>query len=373
MKIGIMLRHLRQHGGGVLVYTHNLLRELLALDSPHEFVLLYRDPSLLGSYADGERVRELALEAPSALVWDQWAVIQAEKKEKFDLIFNPKYSLPLLSKARTVFVCHGLDWYVMPQGSKWADRLNHRYLIPRYSHKADSIIAVSNTARQHVIQYLGAAPERVHTVYLGVEEIFRKPVPRELLDKTRQAYHLPEHFFLYVGQIYPPKNFGRLVQAYAKIGPQMGIPLVVAGKHTFLSEAEIALIDQMDLSNWVIQTGWVEHDILPAFYALADALALPSLYEACPSPILEAMAMSCPVVTSNRYGTQELAGDAAILVNPDSVDSIAEGLHRAVTDQALRRKMIEAGCRRVTGFSYRKSAQETLQVLENTFQPRRVS
>lgn len=369
MKIGIMLRHLRQHGGGVLVYTQNLLRELLALDSPHEFVLLYRDPSLLGTYAAGDRVRELALEAPSALVWDQWAVLQAEKREKFDLIFNPKYSLPLLSKARTVFVCHGLDWYIMPQGSKWPDRLNHRFLIPRYSQKADSIIAVSNTARQHMIQYLGAAPERVHTVYLGVEEIFRKPVSKRLLEQTRQAYHLPEHFFLYVGQIYPPKNFGRLVQAYARVGPELGIPLVVVGTHTFLSEGEIDLIDQMNLSQWVIRAGWVNHDILPAFYTLADALALPSLYEGFGMPVLEAMAMNCPVVTANRYGTQELAGDAAILINPDSIDSIAEGLKRAATDQALRRKLIEAGCRRVAGFSYSKCAQETLQVLENTMRP----
>jgi hypothetical protein len=116
MKIGIMLRHLGQHGGGVLVYTHNLLREMLALDTPHEFVLLYQEPSRLGSFSNRHegRVRELALGKFPTTIWDQWLVPQAEKKERFDLIFNPKYSLPLASKYRKVFVCRGLDWYIMP-------------------------------------------------------------------------------------------------------------------------------------------------------------------------------------------------------------------------------------------------------------------
>jgi glycosyltransferase involved in cell wall biosynthesis len=207
MKIGIMLRHLGQHRGGVLVYTHNLLREMLTLDTPHEFVLLYQKPSWLGSYNNGSggRVRELALGKAPSFMWDQWLVPQAEKKEKFDLIFNPKYSLPLLSKSRTVFVCHGLDWYVIPGWSKLMDRLNHRYLIPRYAKKADAIIAVSNTVREQLIEYLRVEEERVHTVYLGVDEAFGEPIPPERLEEVRSTYGLPERFFLYCGQIYPPR------------------------------------------------------------------------------------------------------------------------------------------------------------------------
>jgi glycosyltransferase involved in cell wall biosynthesis len=177
---------------------------------------------------------------------------QAEKKEKFDLIFNPKYSLPLLSRTRTVFVCHGMDWYVMPWGSKWSDQLSHRYLIPRYSRKADAIIAISNTVRQQLIEYLGAEEERIHTVYHGVDEAFGRPIRPEQLEQVRRTYELPDHFFLYCGQIYPPKNFGRLIQAYAQVGPKLGIPLVVVGSHTWLCKKEIALIDQLEISQWVL-------------------------------------------------------------------------------------------------------------------------
>jgi glycosyltransferase involved in cell wall biosynthesis len=253
MKIGIMLRHLGQHGGGVLVYTHNLLREMLALNTSREFVLLTQEAGSLSSFTNGcaSQVRERALGKAPNFMWDQWLVPHAEKTEKLDLIFNPKYSLPLPARCQTMFVCHGLDWYVMPWGSKLMDRLNHRYLIPMYAKKADAIIAVSETVRQQVIKYLGVDQDRVHTVYLGVDEAFRKPVPAEKLEQVRRDYQLPERFFLYCGQIYPPKNLGRLVQAYTQVGPALGLPLVIAGGHTWLCEDEIALIDQLGIHEWV--------------------------------------------------------------------------------------------------------------------------
>lgn len=365
MRIGIMLRHYNQHGGGVWVYTRNLLREMLALETPHEFVLLYQDPQLVGTYGNRGRFREIAIEAPSIFLWDQLAVRRAEKKEKLDLIFNPKYSLPLMAECRTVFVCHGLDWYVMPWGSRWVDRLNHTFLIPLYAQKADAIIAVSNTARQHVIEYLGVEEDRVHTIYLGVDEAFRQPIQHERLKNIRHRYHLPSRFFLYCGQIYPPKNFGRLLRAYAQVGPKLGVSLVVAGEHRWLCEDQLALIDRLGISSWVVRPGWIDHDTLPAFYGLAEALVMPSLYESFCLPLLEAMSAGCPVVTSNRYATRELAEKAAILVDPENDHSIADGMHRCITDRDLRKQLIEAGRQRAREFGWKKCAQETLRLLEN--------
>lgn len=366
MRIGIMLRHLGQHGGGVLVYTENLLRRLLAMDTEHEFVLLYQDASKLGSYHDGNgaRVRELVLGKSPTLVWDQWAAWQASRKEHLDVIFNTKYSVPLMAATRSVFVCHGLDWYVMPWGSRLLDRANHRYLMPRYTRKADAIIAVSETARQHMIEYLGADESRVFTVYHGVDEAFGQPVAEDQLSEVKARYGLPDRFLLYCGQIYPPKNFGRLIQAYARVGPRQGISLVVAGTHTWLCEDEIALIDRLGIGEWVLRPGWIGREELPAFYRLAEGLLLPSLYESFGTPILEAMSSGCPVVTSNRYGTAEIAGDAAILVDPEDVDSIADGMEQVVTDEELRLRLVDAGRRRAGNFSWQKCARQTLNVLE---------
>ena len=110
--------------------------------------------------------------------------------------------------------------------------------------------------------------------------------------------------------------------------------------------------------------GWVGRNDLPALYAGAEALLLPSLYEACPSPILEAMATGCPIVTANRYGTKELAGDAAVLVDPESVDSIAEGMQRLIDDRQLQNSVVAAGKTRVREFTWERCARETLGSIE---------
>lgn len=364
MRIGIMLRHLGQHGGGVLVYTENLLRELLALETRHEFLLLHNDARFLGKYG-GRRTRDLSLPGRSMLVWDQWTVRRAVRRERIDLVFNPKYSIPLGIQCRTVFVCHGLDWYVMPSGSLLRDRLSHRFLIPLYARAADRIIAVSNTARRHLAEYLDVEERRSATVYLGVDESFRRPIPPERLATVRRRYRLPERFFLYVGQIYPPKNFGRLLRAFAEVGPGAGIPLVVAGSHTWLAGNELALVEELGLDPWVHRPGWIGREDLPAFYALAEALVLPSLYEACPLPTLEAMASGCPVVTADRHGTAELVGDAGVLVNPESVEGISSGMRSVVSqDPAERDHLIALGRKRASAFTWRRCAEETLRELE---------
>lgn len=360
-----MLRHYDQHGGGVKVYTQRLLRALLDLRTGHEFVLLYRNPALVGTYRSEQAVEEVAMPARSVLVWDQVAVPAAARRHGIDLLYNPKYSIPLAAPCPAVWVCHGLDWYVMPWASRRIDRLSHRFLVPRYASRADAIIAVSEITRRHVMQYLHVAPERVVTVYSGVDDVFRRQPDPARLRQIRAKYSLPERFLLYAGAIYPPKNFTRLVRAYAQVGPARGIPLVVAGgENRFLSEGELKEPEALGIKDWVRWPGWVEQEELAGFYALAEALLLPSLFESCGLPVLEAMAAGCPVVTANCYGTKELAEEAAVLVDPQSVNDIADGIRRVLDDQALRAELIAAGRVRSREFGWRRCATETLQVLE---------
>jgi glycosyltransferase involved in cell wall biosynthesis len=365
VRIGIMLRHYDQHQGGVRVYTRKLLRAMLDLRSGHEFVFLYRNPALIGTYRGEPGVEEVSLPARSFLGWDQLAVPAAVKRHGMDVLFNPKYSIPLRARCPSVWVCHGLDWYVMPWASRFVDRLSHRFLVPRYASRAAAIIAVSEVTRQHVMQYLHVPADRVVTVYSGVDDVFRRPLERGRLEQIRAKYSLPQRFLLYAGAIYPPKNFTRLVRAYARVGPSRGIPLVVAGgENRFLSERELLEPEALGISEWVHRPGWIEQEELAGVYALADALLLPSLFESCGLPVLEAMAAGCPVVTADRYGTKELAEHAAVLVDPESVESIAEGMARVLDDAALRARVIEAGRARSDAFRWGRCARETLGVLE---------
>jgi glycosyltransferase involved in cell wall biosynthesis len=360
-----MLRHYDQHGGGVKVYTRQLIDALLALRSPHEFVFLYNNPGRIGTYGSHACVQEVAVPGKAVLWWDQVGVPAAVRKYGIDVLYNPKYSIPLSVSLPTAWVCHGLDWYVMPQASRWIDRLSHRYLVPRYAAKAGAIIAVSEITREHVIQFLKVPPERVHTVYSGVNAAYAVEWSQSRLQDVRTRYGLPTRYFLYAGAIYPPKNFTRLVQAYAKVGPARGIPLVIAGgENRFLSEHELGEPQRLGLQDWVKWVGWVDQDTLPAFYQMADALLLPSLFESLGLPVLEAMAAGCPVITADRYGTREIARGAALLVDPESVDAIAGAMTEVLDDTALRSGLVASGRDRARSFTWERCAKQTLDILE---------
>jgi glycosyltransferase involved in cell wall biosynthesis len=325
----------------------------------------------VGTYGSEPRVEEVAIPGRSILTWDQMAVPAAVRRYGIDLLYNPKYSIPLAAPCPSVWVCHGLDWYVMPWASKRIDRLSHQFLVPRYASRADAIIAVSEITRQHVMQYLRVPSDRVMTVYSGVDDVFRTRPNESRLNEIRTRYSLPERFLLYAGAIYPPKNFARMVRAYAEVGPERGIPLVVAGgENRYLSEREIEEPNALGIAEWVRWPGWVNQEDLAGFYALANALLLPSLFESCGLPVLEAMAAGTPVVTSDRYGTRELARDAAVLVDPESVESIAAGIRRVLDDPAGRDQLISAGRARSREFTWGRCASETLQVLETVAERR---
>lgn len=366
MRLGIMLRHFDQHEGGVKVYTREVVRELIELNRRHEIVLLFRNRQRLGTYQGVDGVREVLLEGGSILYWDQVKVPRAVRDYGIDVLFNPKYSIPLRARCKTSWVCHGLDWYAMPEASRWLDRLSHRFLVPRYAAKADALISVSDITAQHLRKYLDVPPERIHTIYSGLSEGFRSRLPPEQLERVRQRFSLPPRFVLYCGAVYPPKNFTRMIQAYARVGPAQGVPLVIAGGgNRYLSEHELDEPKRQNIAQWVRWPGWIENKDLPAFYQLAEGLLLPSLYESVGMPIMEAMASGCPVLTSDRFGTKEIAGDAAVLVNPESVDAIAAGIDRLLNDRQLRAAHVAAGLVRARRFSWTNTATELMRVLES--------
>jgi glycosyltransferase involved in cell wall biosynthesis len=365
MKIGIMLRHMEKHHGGVLVYTHNLLREMLALDTPHEFVLCYRNPDLIGTYADGNRVREIAVQAPSALTWDQMAVPWLDRKEKFDVIFNPKFTVPFVSKAKKVFVLHGSEWFVIPQAYLWYDRWYTNTLTSFYCHNADAVITVSNVVKKDIVKFTGVEPEKVVPVHNGFDpNRFHMIQDSQLLGSVRQAYQLPERFILWTGQIYPPKNLGRLLEALAQVKEEIPHKLVIAGEERWRAKEDLELIERLGIKDRIHFTGWVSHDHLPAFYNLADLFVLPSLYEGFGIPLLEAMACGCPVLTSTTGSPPEVVEDAGYLVDPIKVDDIAAGICEVLSNFERRSAMVAKGLERVKDFSWGKCARQTLKVLE---------
>jgi glycosyltransferase involved in cell wall biosynthesis len=182
---------------------------------------------------------------------------------------------------------------------------------------------------------------------------------------VRQAYQLPERFILWTGQIYPPKNLGRLLEAFARVKDKIPHKLVIAGEERWRAKGDLELTERLGLKDRVYFTGWVSHDDLPAFYNLADLFVFPSLYEGFGIPLLEAMACGCPVLTSTTGTPPEVVDGAGYLIDPIEVDDIAAGICETLSNPGRRKAMTEKGLEQVKDFSWEKRARQTLKVIES--------
>ena len=362
MRIGFMLRNLREPGG-IQVYTQNLLEELLAIESVHEFVMLYPDSLLVGHFGSRPRVREVVVRFPTRIGWDQLAIPWAARRLNLDLIVNPKLSVPILPGRPTVFTLHGAEQFAVPEVFPALDRFYTRLMMPVFCHRAAAIISTTRMGVEEIVRYVGADRRKIHPVYEAAHARFRL-IPRSELGAIRERYRLPERFILFVGGLNPLKNFSNLLLAYRAIEREFEHSLVAVGFLRWKFEQDVARIAELGLGSRVIRTGFVSDEDLPAIYNLADALLLPSLYEGFGIPVLEAMACGCPVITSTTGCSPEVAGDAALLVDPRNVDEIAAAIRRVLSDTALRTRLIQAGLARSAQFSWRRAAEESLQVYE---------
>jgi glycosyltransferase involved in cell wall biosynthesis len=206
---------------------------------------------------------------------------------------------------------------------------------------------------------------KIHVIYHGISPTFTTATPTEVAN-LRNALNLPVHYVLFVGTVQPRKNIARIAAAMVRL-EAVGLPhkLAIAGKTGWLVdevERELASIGRPDLT---IRLGYVPDADLPALYSAADAFCFPSLYEGFGLPVLEAMACGTPVVTSNLSSLPEISGEAALLVDPASVDEISAALIRVLTDQEERARLTAAGLKRSREFTWSRTADETLSLLES--------
>jgi glycosyltransferase involved in cell wall biosynthesis len=362
MRIGMMVRTIDEKQG-IGIYTLNLLDNLFQIDQRNEYVLFFRNSTFLGRYARYPNVKEELVNLPSKLLWDQLAIPWMIKKHKVDILFNTKFTVPLLARCPTVMVLHGSEWYTFPHHYSYLDIQYVKVMMPQYLKKARLILSVSECAKKDMIKYTGADPNKIVTIYLGYNQRFRVINDRNQLNEIRKKHALPEKFLLFVGRIYPGKNIGNLLKAYSKITKYVPHKLLLVGGTRWQYRKDLHLIEDFGIRHKVIVKDWVAPEELPAFYNLADLLAFPSWYESCPVPPWEAMACGCPVVTTKTGGTPEVVGDAAMFVDPSDPKSIADGLLNVLTDNDLRELLVRKGFKQIQKFCWKKCARETLDAL----------
>ena len=299
------------------------------------------------------------------LWWEQARLPGALSRLGADVLHSTHHTLPLRpTRTKRVVTLHDVTFFRMPERYPPARRLYMQTMTRLSARVADAIIVPSCAVRDDVVRTLGVDSAKVVIVYEAAAERYRPAAPGHCAEVCAR-YGVETGYVLSVGSREPGKNRERLIRAMRELRDE-GIDrrLLIAGQPAWKHEGEEALVDQLGMGDRVTFAGYVPDDDLPALYSACDAFAFPSLYEGFGVPVLEAMACGAPVVTSDVSATAEVAGNAAVLVDPRSVASIRDGLRRVLTDDDLRAELLQAGMARAAQFSWRRAADETHAVYE---------
>ena len=366
IRIGVMLRAVSEKGG-VGVYTRNITAELLALDQRNEYVLFYDSAADLGRFGDHPRMTERVVAARSKLLWDQVAIPRACRREGVDVLFHPKFSVPVVSPCKTAMVLHGAGWFVPDAARFWSrgQRLYARLAMPLYLRRADAVLAVSEVTTRLFTSIFRLPEGTVETVHLAPARNFRRIEEAATLQAAKAKYRLPDRFILTLSgrDRGPRKNIDVIFEAFRRVRREAPCALVVVGRDCDKLRDDF---DIPDAGFWddVVFPGWVEQIDLPAIFSQAEVFLYPSRWEAFPIPVSEAFACGTPVITSNVYGLAEVAGDAAIQVDPRDAAAVASALERVLGDGELRTALAAKGRARAELFTWDRCAGKTLAILE---------
>jgi glycosyltransferase involved in cell wall biosynthesis len=366
MRIGLMLRAFEEKGG-VGVYTRNIARHLVEAAPEHEYFLYFGRPEDVGTFSNSPNVTERHVPLGNKAVWDQLKMPLWFRRDQLDVLFHPKFTVPLLCARRSAMVLHGAGWFIPETKQYWslATRLYARVMMPLYCRLAGAVLSVSEITRQEFHRRLGVAESKITTVYFAPGAEFSKPAEPEEAARIRQQYRLAGRYILTLtgGDRAERKNFDAILQAFRKVHENTPCQLVVAGRGCENFRERFGIPDTGYGAD-IVFTGWVEQSELPALFRSATMFLYPSNMEAFPIPITESLACGTPIVTSNAFGLRELAGDAALLVDPSDPDGIAAAVQRILDDDGLRADLGTRARLRSERFSWERCTTETLRLLE---------
>jgi glycosyltransferase involved in cell wall biosynthesis len=276
--------------------------------------------------------------------------------------------VPACKHARLVLTVYDLVCWRFPQGLNRWGRFFHRSGLRIGAREATAIATISEATRQDLLTHFGPAidAERVRTIPIAAIADFAPILDPAQIDQARQRFGIRGKYIINIGTLEPRKNLARLLQAYATLTPALRATytLVIVGPYGWKIQGIQQLVDSLGLQNQVIWTGHLPDHDMNILLSGATLFAYPSLYEGFGIPLLEAMQCDVPILTSNVSSLPEVAGNAALLVDPTDVTAIATGLSRLLEDEALRAQLVENGRIQRTRFSYRAMAEQYLDLYQ---------
>ena len=365
--IGIDYTAAYEQGAGIGRYVRELVRELAAQDSETPYRL----------FVSGAKRRSLPPAPGSNFAWYPtritplwfarlWYRLQVPLPvETFvgrvPLFHATDFTLPpTLPGIKTLLTVHDLSFVRAPETTTPVLKAYLDQVVPRSVRRATHVLADSQATKDDLVELYHTPPEKVTVLLGGVNPEFKPVTDSNVLQAVRDRYQIPGNPYIFsIGTVQPRKNYARLIEALAALGPEYAdVHLVIAGGRGWLDSPIYQAVEDNGLSERVHFTGFARDEDLPALYSAARCLAYPSLYEGIGLPVLEAMACGTPVATSNISSMPEIAGDAALLINPYNVEELSGALAQLLSDETLRVELITRGFEQAAYFTWARAAQQ---------------
>jgi len=375
MRIGIdASRAITPHPTGTEVYSRRLIQSLLTLASQrrpsirHRLRLYFRSTPPADTFA-GAELRIM----PFPRLWTHVRLSWEMARRPPDVLFVPAHVLPLVHPRASLVTVHDLGYLYCPQAHPWRQRL-YLDLSTRWNARAAAhVLADSEATKADLVTRYSTPPEKITVAYPGHDETLAPVRDPAAIEAVKARYGICGDYFLYLGTLQPRKNLARLITAFTVLEP-FGLSLrakpetvlVLAGKRGWLYDDLFTQARHLGLAENIRFPGYTPDEDKAALLSGALAFVFPSLYEGFGLPVLEAQACGCPVITSTTSSLPEVAGDAALLVDPTDTTAIAAAMQRIAADPALRETLVERGFANVRRFSWTACAQSVLSVMEQS-------
>jgi glycosyltransferase involved in cell wall biosynthesis len=358
---------------GIGWFTYETLKRITRLHPEHHFFFLFDRP-FDEEFIFSDNITPIII-SPQArhpflyYLWFQYSVPGILNKLKPDLFLSPDGYITLKSRVKTLTVFHDLNFEHYPQDVPFSERWYYRKFFPKFAAKADRIATVSEFSKNDIIKLYNVSPEKIDVVYNGANEIY-SPVSQEKQDYVKSSLTSGMPYFYFIGSLHPRKNLINLFKAYDlfRAKSDLNVKLVVTGaKKWWVKEIDQAY-NSLKFRQDIIFTGRLPVEKIKDLMGSALALTYVSYFEGFGIPIVEAFRCGTPVITSNVTSMPEVAGNAAITVDPFKPDDIADAMLKLSQDNQLREDLKQKGFERAEMFTWDKSAERLWNSIEKVLQ-----
>ena len=373
MKIVVNTRLLlRNRLEGIGWFSYETLKRMTRNHPEHQFVFVF-DRAFDSDFIFSDNITPEVLFPPTRhpvlqYIWLEIGMFRLLKKHKPDLFLSPDGCLPLRTKTPSVAVIHDLNFEHYPQDITWVERTFYRRYFPLYARKAQRIATVSHYSKRDLVHCYGVENEKIDVTCNGVNE-FYLPLAQEEVLAAREHLTGGAPYFIYIGALRPRKNLKTLFcafDAYRNEYPEAQEKLVIVGNQRWHGKEMKKAYETMKHRNQVIFTGSLTPDRLRTTLGAALALTYISYFEGFGIPIVEAFQAGVPVITSDITSMPEVAGDAAMLIDPFNPTSATQAMRKIATDETLRKTLIEKGHQRQQLYTWDKAAELLWKCVEKT-------